>query len=449
MGMAVHFTGSSNAVPVTLDVKTDATNLLTDKNFTFNAEAVYANYKLSGDGKIDLNKKTMALSSYKLDAGHSTLKGALSAGWGGAKSTAQGNADGGSIDVADFKPPAAKGSEKTPVAPAEPGQPARVFSDAPLNLQGLKSADAHFDIKLTEVKSGGATLKNVVGKIVLVNGTLMVDFPGVQFGDSKVNLKATVDAAASPARVEVAFTAPSVDFTDLSALAGMKDFITGKANANFSLTSAGNSLHDIASRANGSLIITSDGGKISTDALQGIYSGLATLVSAGAGGGSVGFDCLAARFNIKDGVMADNGILTDTTASVVKVAGNVNLGAETNDMTVSSKPKLAGKYGNLVPPVHIGGTLLKPSYNLTTSSLASVAQNVAGLFMKGGTVTSLVPDVSGPAGQNACIYTLDHPAAAKPTANNNTAATTKPAKPVDQLKSMGNQLMQGLLSGKH
>ena len=433
-GFTLNLTSNFNGTTVDAKAKLAIADLMNIKIVPLDADVTYANYHLTASGKVNVADKVLELTSYKASAGASDVHGVMKASWGGAKPSVAATVLSAKLNPADFKPEAAKAEAAT--AAMESGAPPRVFSTSPLALDGLKAVNAALDIKLDEVALAASSVTNVDGKINLTNGVLNVSFPAIHLVQSVLALKTELNAASSPSKLEVNFTAPDVDTVSLMELMGMKPFLAAKADARMNISSYGNSLHELASHADGAFTVFSEGGKLVTSAMDGT---LAQLITLGAGNDAVALNCLAARFNIKDGVVSDNGVLADTTTSTVQVKGGMNLGEETLDLTAAVFAK-AGKVSALVPPVHVHGGFTHPAYSVDAGNLA---QNVMGLLSGKGAKTSTVPSMLvPPTPQNACVYTLDHPAAAP------VATTTAPAQKLnakDAVKNLGGNLLKGLL----
>jgi hypothetical protein len=170
-GIAVHFTGEYNGAPMALNVKTGANDLMTATKWPLDADLTYANFKVKAKGTADTDIKKLELASYELTAGKSGVHGQLFAQWGDAIPAVRGTAESDKIDPADFMMQNKASESSGPTAKASSG-PQRVFSDAPLVLDGLRVADAVIDIDLKEVTLKNASLKQISGKLILSNGLL-------------------------------------------------------------------------------------------------------------------------------------------------------------------------------------------------------------------------------------------------------------------------------------
>ena len=210
--------------------------------------------------------------------------------------------------------------------------------------------------------------------------------------------------------------------------------MSGKANIEVTLGSEGNSAHAIAGNATGVINVIGGEGGISSGAASDISS---VLTKALAPGGSDNLNCLVARFIVKNGVAHDNGILVDTSETTVSGKGEINFGMEVLNLNLRAKTK-GVNVGVLLPAAHVGGTFTSPDFSMDPTS----AVQIAGLLVN-GTLDAGVPEVSAPNGQNACLYTLEHPPAqtAQPGGVLSPSITGRAR---DTLNSMGGAL-KGLL----
>ena len=147
-------------------------------------------------------------------------------------------------------------------------------------------------------------------------------------------------------------------------------------------------------------------------------------------------NCLAVRLIAKQGVLTDNGILIDSAPSTLLGKGGINLAKETIAWTLKARTKMVG-IGSLLPALEIGGSLMHPSYKIDE---AGVITNVVGALTGNGVDTGVPEMQTAPAGQNACLYTLDHPKApATPTLLS--ADTLK--NPGKNIQNIGKALIKG------
>lgn len=450
-----------NGAPVKLTVKAGTGDLMAAAKFPYDADVDYADYHLHAQGNADVTGKSIELNPYEFKAGGSSLHGQLIASMGGAKTELRGSIMGEKLDTADLKPPA--GTPNPPAnasnAPAAAATGGPLFSTAPLDLSALKSADANVDVSIDEVVVGKNTLKQASGKLALAGGILTIAPVKATMGTSTLDGEIKLNAATSPAQYSVSFKAPGVDIANLLETLGTKAFMSGKGDADVQLSGSGASLHDMASTTQGHIDITAAGGQISSAEAGGIASSLAQIFSPGVANPTL--NCVAIRFNVANGVAKDNGILADSSASTVAGSGGFDLGKETVDLTLNSKAKQVNTRG-LLPAVLISGPLTSPKIGINA---VGEAQAAAGTFLKGNKIASAISGALGgspsgeaavpaiqtaPDGQNACVYSLDHKAAAPATTASTPQSQNKGIKsvignPAGSAKDAGKQLLQGIL----
>lgn len=438
-GATVQLKAEYNGVPIDLNIKTGVANLLAPSGaWPFTADLTYANYKLTAEGKADLDKKTASISSYDLTAGSSTIKGDLTANWAGAKPALRGTLTSASIKPSDFTVKTDAGAKETPKPAAQPTAK-RVFSDETLALDGLKSVNAAFNVKIDDIVLTNGSLKQTTATLNLTNGLLAIAPFKTNLGSGTISGDIKISGASNPAQLSVQVSSPNIELQDLLTFAAAPTFLSGKANFNVNIASSGNTTHALASNSVGVINLIAAGGNVSSSEAQDISS---TLMQLFAPGGSNTLNCIAARFIVKNGVAQDNGILADTSATTVLGKGGFNLGQETLDLTLRAKAKSVN-IGDVLPAAYIGGTFTDPHFSVDPSE---VIKNVAGLLTGGGTAGSTVPNILSQPGQNACVYTLEHPVAQTATPQ----GVLQPGlagKASDVLKNAGG-LLKGIMGGQ-
>lgn len=444
-GAKLTFNGDANGTPIALNVKTSITDLLSRGAFTFDADMTCDPIHLTAQGKADIDGGKADISSYQVTAGKTTIKGAALATWNGPHPLLQGSLNSDNINPADFKlssepageEPGAKQTEATSAASTSASK--RIFSDAALPLEALRAANANLDVAVGALEIGKGALKNISAKLALENGNLTLSPVKANIGATPVDVQLNLNATQSPAQFSIKIAGNGIDLSELQKLGAMAPFITGNASANIQLTGQGNSPHEIASNLVGVIVVSAEKGQILTGVASQVSSLLGALFSGGSGNDAM--NCLAARFIARNGVLNDNGILIDSAASVVSGKGNVSLGSETVALTLNAKTKLVD-IGGLVPGLQISGGLSSPHYSVNA---AGVIQNVVGSLVNGNmnVIASSVPDIQvAPAGENACIYTLDHPKAA--SASPDVLSTNPLSNAKDKVKNLGGSVLKGL-----
>lgn len=436
-GIAIHFNGEFNNAPIALDMKTEASDLLANKTWPFDADITYADYEIKAKGKANIVSKAASVNDYSVAAGKSEIHGQLTVNWAGERPIVQGTIISNGLNPSDFKP--ASQQVASDGDGESSSEPKHVFTDAPLPFDSLKSLDASVEVNIASLVVGGAVLENVASKINLRDGHFSAPLKA-GLGKSTIGGTIAIDAETRPPQMSAAFSGPNIDLAELLAVAHAPAFLSGNAVAELAITTSGYSMHNLAGNANGKMNIVAAGGNVSSSQADGISTGLMELFAPK---GNNALNCLAARFNIINGVVTDNGILVDTAATAVAGKGGFNLGLETINMLLHARPKILN-IGGALPPLEVKGTFTEPNFHVDSEA---VLENVAGLLSSGnlsGITNSNVPNVSGPVGVNACVYTLDHPNAA-PAPTSSGILVPGVTGQIQKLKGAGGELLKGLL----
>ena len=335
----------------------------------------------------------------------------------------------------DLTPPAteqADGKAKTKPAggagapPADAKQAAKepkqkyVFSEEPIPLDKLKSADAKVHFVVTEMKLSAGVLKDVDGTLIVDSGQLA--FEGRAKGgiegtlDSAVKLKSTSDGAADL----------KLDLAIKNMRAGL---VTGDeidprlvppTSIAANLTASGVSAHQIASSANGQVLLTQGPGKtkdIFTMIGGDIFAQLASKLNPfSAEDPYTQLDCTVARVDIVQGKATVEPVLMQSAKVTITAKGNVDLHTEQLTVDFNTRPREGigvspGMFTN--PFIKLEGTLASPRVGVGGKGVASgaLAAATAGVSV---VAKAAVDRALGEA--DLCKKTLEeaaHPAAAE------------------------------------
>ena len=442
-GTVLNFRGTYNGMPIGFDMQTDAEDLMAKDAHNIEISLATLGYRVKAQGQIGLGTKKAVFNSWEMTAGKSELHGKLIADWSGARTVLKGTLVSDHLAPADFAMPGSANAPSAAPSVVRPHGPKRVFSDAPLGLEGLRATDALIDITIGEVPLGGTSLHQIYTKVTLLNGHLFLSPFKAMLGGGEVSGQFNLDAGPSPARLGVSLNASGVNLSDMLEIGGAEAFLSGKVDADMNIASSGDSAHALASNLSGTFNMVGAGGDVISRAADKISTGLAEIFSAGTGKGTESMNCLVARFIASNGIVRDQGILVDTSATTVAGSGGFDLRNETIDLMLRAKTK-GVDVGGFLPPLHITGSFRDPDFSLNAQA---VIQNVAGLLTE-GTLNDGIPDVATEQGQNACLYTLNHPSAAgaaTPQGGVVQDLAGKAGQATQKLNDLGGKLLKGWL----
>lgn len=303
-------------------------------------------------------------------------------------------------------PPAALPGAPGP-APATPPPAARVFSDAPLPWERLRSGGANLDFTVATLHLGGRDYHGASGHLVLADGALRLDPFAVQ-APGPIDGSLTLDASGVAA---LALHSPALS---LAGLLGSD----APMEVDVDLHSAGPSPHALAAHLEGHAGLAMVDGAVDNAALLAAVHGvLPEAVSRQldpAGRSSV--RCLALRLDAHAGQVAVSALRLDTGRLDLDGGGGIDLAGETLALRLRPTVRVGG--AAVLAPVRVEGSLAHPAAALDRTGV----EGRSGLVI-GGPGT---PDDCGP----ALALARDGHAGRLPMTQ-----AVKPPKPADLLRS--------------
>jgi uncharacterized protein involved in outer membrane biogenesis len=275
---------------------------------------------------IDATATKVGLKDLVLNLGKGKIEGSAEAALSGARPQITAKLSGGEIDLDAYLPKkqAAAGRHGMPLMASLPVQLAAIavtssgshWSNAAIDLGGLKSVDAKADIALAALRVSGVRLAKPLASLDLKDGVLTVPKFTAGLWGGALDAQAKL-VAGTGLQIESKAILNGADLkSTLSELAGLSQ-AAGKYDAQFHLSAQGRSQAELVSRLNG------DGGFAAKDGVvEGIdlpavnrqlsnlnnvasFAGLAATVQ---GGGKTAFSQMSASFRANNGVVTSNDI---------------------------------------------------------------------------------------------------------------------------------------------
>jgi uncharacterized protein involved in outer membrane biogenesis len=306
-----------------------------------------------------------------------------------------------------------------------------VFSDKPLALDGLKGIDARLHFDAGEVKLGAGMLKDVKGTMVVDAGELA--FEGNATGgiegtlNSALKIKPTSDGAAD---VELNLVVKNMR-AGFAAVEGVEPGLVPPTSIDAHLRTSGVSARQVASSANGQVLLTQGPGRIKSGFIGmfggGIFSELAGKLNPfSAQDPYTDLDCMVARVDIVDGLATVAPVLVQSKKVTITAHGKVDLHTEDLTIDFGTRPRegigiSAGMFTN--PFIKLEGTLANPRVGIgakgAVSGAVAVATGGASVVAQG-----LADRARGEA--DACKATLEEASRPAPRANAVESTDAKP-----------------------
>ncbi len=256
-----------------------------------------------------------------------------------------------------------------------------LFPDAQLQVNRVRAMDADVRFQAKSVDSGSIPFKHVSFRVKLDHGVLALDPLSLQMPQGNLTGSAKIDARTDIAKVHVDFRVKDIQLQQLKGKGARATApMEGTMQARAVIDGKGNSVHSVASTANGTLTVILPDGEITSAfaELTGIdvAKGLGLLLTKA--NDKVPIRCGVAQFNVKDGTMNAGNITFDTQNVLIKGSGNINLGSEALDLEVKGEPKKF-RLARLRTPIELRGHLTKPTFGVNVGSTAKQGAVAAAL----------------------------------------------------------------------
>jgi AsmA protein len=173
-------------------------------------------------------------------------------------------------------------------------------------------------------------------------------------------------------------------------------------DARLKVSGAGDSIDALMQNAAGRMSMVIDGGRISNFALEALGLDLWEMLRLKAAGDkSIPVRCGVLDFAINRGVMQAKTAVLDTEDTNVTLAGDIDLGRESLDLTLHATPKDPSPLA-LRQPIHIRGRLTQPDIKLEKRRIAAKAAGALALGLVNPLLAILPLVETGPGRDSNC-----------------------------------------------
>ncbi len=268
----------------------------------------------------------------------------------------------------------------------------RLFSDDPLPLGALKTANADVKLGIAQVITKGPELHNVNVTLSLVNGKLTVKPLQVDVVGGHIDGDTTVDASGAQPAVAFNANAKDLDLAELMKEMKSDQKVTGKANFQGVGSGQGGSVRQIMAGLDGHTDFNIGEAHVDNRLLKIVMGDIAKAIVGGGDAGKI--SCVVSRFDIAKGLATSKALVVDTESVTVQGSGTINLATEQLNLHLDPSPKAAA-VAALAIPVNITGTLASPSVAPDAAALAGKLGKTAAGIATGGAVGGLASGVLG------------------------------------------------------
>ncbi len=245
----------------------------------------------------------------------------------------------------------------------------RLFGDKPIPFDFLHDFDLDLAIDLDKLEGVSLDVDQAKVRISIHDGVVELDPLAFNLVRGRVEIRGTLDARGGP---DIQLDA-TVDGVDLGEFLGQLDAevpVDGDFDAILNLTSAGDTLSELASALDGEVSMAVQRGHIRSRAFAFTALDLSSwMFSASTRKGFSELNCFIVRFKIDQGVAKSEMLMLDTSNVRSVGQGTIDLNKETIRIDVDPQPKVS-RIAQLTTPFAIAGPLRQPRVEISTSGAA-------------------------------------------------------------------------------
>jgi hypothetical protein len=307
-----------------------------------------------------------------------------------------------------------------------------LLPDAKLDLKRIRGMDADVHYHAKAVKTQKMSIREIALTLKLDRGVMSFTPVSFVLPQGKLTSNIKVDGSKDIPVVDIDARVSEVRLSQFKTKDGQQP-LDGTLIGRAILHGRGKSLHEIGSTAQGTLSAVVPHGDVRSAfaELLGINAanGLGLLLSKNQD--KTGIRCGVANFKAEGGVFAAQDIVLDTDKVLVLGKGEVDLGPETLDLTLTGQPKKF-RFFRIKSPIELTGTLEKPKVGLkpgNTPGQVALATALGVLATPLASVLAFIdPGLAKNADCGALIAEAERQGApqAKPDAANQSAENAKP-----------------------
>lgn len=344
---------------------------------------------LSAAARIRDVQGAYAFEGLKGSIGKSNLTGSGVISIGGPRPKIKAQLASTLLDLSELLPREATAKVGAPAA--QKSQPSsadkRVFPADPLQLGGLKAADADLDLRVDRLVLPNTLPVETLGlRLVLSGGRLEVQPLNARIGGGTATGQVALDASAGKtATLAAKMDAKAIDLGQVLRQMGHSNLVTGtKTDLTLNLRGSGSSVRELMGGLNGDVLLVLGEGKIHSSFINWLGADLLTQVveklnPLGKRDPYTELKCGVVRFAAKDGMAStDKGIAFETSKMTVVSSGTVNLKTEGIDFSLRPEARQAAGIGagELVRLLRLRGTLAEPKFGLDELETAKTAASI-------------------------------------------------------------------------
>ena len=256
----------------------------------------------------------------------------------------------------------------------------RMLPDATLNVARIRTTDATLHYTADQMTAQGILpMSHVLLDLKLDHGLLTLSPLNFSLPRGTVTSKIRIDARTDTPRDDVDVRVTNARLEDFFKSAANAP-IQGTLEARAQLHGVGDSVHKAASTASGTAALAVPGGKVRKLIAEGLGIDVVNALGIYLAKDQSDTDlrCAVADFSASGGVLSVHDAVFDTDRVLAKGAGDVNLGAETLNFSLTGEPKKL-RVGRLMAPITLSGPIRSPKIGVKAGKAPAQAGVAAAL----------------------------------------------------------------------
>jgi hypothetical protein len=279
----------------------------------------------------------------------------------------------------------------------------RLFSDTKLPFSVLKAATIKGAINGDNIQFKRVLATKLAAVINLSNGVMKFDISRLLTNRGELIANLDVDSNETPPQVSLKLDVPTLNLAEFARNTEAQGLINGDFSADISLSSAGDSIAELAAGLDGHVRLLMDKGTIDS-ALLNIYTGgfsamVGMLTAANVKTTKV--NCGICGLEFTKGKAVSEVVLLDTQASTLVAEGWVDFASET--LSVKASPVNKGMRLNTDFPVVIKGSISNPKVSTQPTSALNTAAEIATVWFIPTTGIFIAYDALRSGDKNPCV----------------------------------------------
>ncbi len=298
---------------------------------------------LAFKGTVAVDGTTYAVKDADIRLDAIAAKGALSAVMGGARPAIKGKLEVGDVDLNPYLPPETADAKPAPGqggGGTAGGAPAG-WSEAPMDMSGLKAADVDFDLSVKSILARKIRVGQSALGLAIKGGRLTADLKEMALYQGSGKGTVTLDASGAVPTMRKTFALSGVQAQPFLKDAADFDRLAGTAKADFELTAKGASQKAMVETLNGKGSLAFENGAIIGINIAAMIRNAANAFLDPSAGETrqTDFSELGGTFVITNGILKNDDLELKSPLLRVGGAGTADLPARTVNYRIT--PKLA------------------------------------------------------------------------------------------------------------